>query len=351
MAFPESRHAPGAPPAGRPAAQQTRPRNSSAWARFAMRRLASLAAIFLALLVVSFLIVQLIPGDPAVGIAGANADLADIQRVRSELGLDRPLWPRFLDHVSAVLTGDLGTSFMYRQPVHTIIMNRLPFTATIAVSAMLVVLLIAVPLGMTIGVLTRAGRRTWLDVTFGMITGFLDSIPGYIMASFLVVMFALGIGVLPLFPPAYTPRFGAASFVLPVAAIAIGPICTISRVVRRETAVVLDTDYMRTARGWRLPALRRHLRWALPNLLTTTLTLSGLILTGMIGGAIIIESVFALPGLGSGIIKAILDRDYPVIQGMVLVIGMIAALVNLLVDVLLGLIDPRTLGGGPHVSA
>ncbi|MFI9837279.1 ABC transporter permease [Nonomuraea sp. NPDC051941] len=327
-----------------------RSRGASAWLGFAVRRLTSLVVIFVALLVVSFLIVQLIPGDPAVGVAGANADLADVQRVRIELGLDRPIWERFLVYAGGVFSGDLGTSFMYRQPVETIIMNRLPFTATIAVTGIAVVLLVAVPLGMVIGVLTRGGRRRWLDAAFGVVTGFLDSIPGYIMASFLVVMFALGIGLVPLFPPAYAPRFGAASFVLPVAAIVIGPICTISRVVRRETAVVLDTDYMRTARGWRLPAFRRHVRWALPNLLTTTLTLSGLILTGMIGGAIIIESVFALPGLGSGIIKAILDRDYPVIQGMVLVIGMIAALVNLLVDVLLGLIDQRTLGGS-HVSA
>ncbi|MBE1583666.1 ABC transporter permease [Nonomuraea angiospora] len=327
-----------------------RSRGSSAWPGFALRRLTSLVVIFIALLVVSFLIVQLIPGDPAVGVAGANADLADVQRVRAELGLDRPIWERFLVYAGGVFSGDLGTSFMYRQPVETIIMNRLPFTATIAVTGIVVVLLVAVPLGMLIGVLTRGGRRRWLDTAFGVVTGFLDSIPGYIMASFLVVMFALGIGLVPLFPPAYAPRFGTASFVLPVAAIVIGPICTISRVVRRETAVVLDTDYMRTARGWRLPASRRHVRWALPNLLTTTLTLSGLILTGMIGGAIIIESVFALPGLGSGIIKAILDRDYPVIQGMVLVIGMIAALVNLLVDVLLGLIDQRTLGGS-HVSA
>jgi peptide/nickel transport system permease protein len=165
-----------------------------------------------------------------------------------------------------------------------------------------------------------------------------------------VVLFALGIGVVPLFPPAYTPRFGSASFVLPIAAIVIGPICTVSRVVRRETAVVLDNDYLRTARGWRLPAWKRYVKWALPNLLTSTLTVSGLVLTGLIGGAVVIESVFALPGLGSGIIKAILDRDYPLIQAMVIVIGMIAALINLLVDILLGLIDERTLGGS-DVSA
>ena len=298
----------------------------------------------MALVVVAFLIVHLIPGDPAVGLAGANADRADVERLRHDLGLDLPIWEQFGTYVGNVLSGHLGTSFQYRQPVETIIFNRLPFTATIALVGIVVVLLVAIPLGMLVGVLTRGGRRSWLDTVFGAVTGFLDSVPGYVMASFLVVLFGLGIGLIPLLPPAYTPRFGAASYVLPVAAIALGPICTISRVVRRETAVVLEEDYMRTARGWRLPGLTRHLKWALPNLLTSTLTLSGLVLTGMIGGAIVIESVFALPGLGSGIIKAILDRDYPVIQGAVIVIGMIAALVNLLVDVLLGLIDSRTLG-------
>jgi peptide/nickel transport system permease protein len=341
---------PASPGDGTPTRPRRLPQLSSPWLGFAVRRLAGLAAAFASLLVVSFLIVQLIPGDPAAGIAGANADRADIARVRHELGLDRPLGERFLDYAGNVLSGHLGTSFMYRQPVETIVFNRLPFTATIALAGIVVVLLVSIPLGMTVGVLTRGGRRGWLDTAFGLITGFLDAVPGYIMASFLVVMFAVGIGVVPLYPPAYTPRFAAQSFILPIASTVIGPICTVSRVVRRETAVVLDQDYMRTARGWRLPALKRHVKWALPNLLTTTLTLSGLILTGMIGGAIVIESVFALPGLGSGIIKAILDRDYPVIQGMVIVIGMIAAIVHLLVDVLLGLIDRRTLGGS-HVSA
>ena len=320
-------------------------RAGSPWLHFAVRRSLGMVAIFVVLLVVSFLIVQLIPGDPAAGLAGANADLADIARVRHQLGLDQPLWQRFIDYAGGVLSGDLGTSFMYRQPVLTIIENRLPFTAAIALSGITIVLLVAVPLGMLVGVLTLGGRRRWLDTGFGFVTGLLDSVPGYVMATFLVVIFALGIGVLPLFPPAYTPRFGSASFVLPIAAIVIGPICTVSRVVRRETAVVLGNDYLRTARGWRLPAWKRYVKWALPNLLTSTLTVSGLVLTGLIGGAVVIESVFALPGLGSGIIKAILDRDYPVIQAMVIVIGMIAALINLLVDILL----ERTLGGS-HVS-
>lgn len=337
----------GAPTKGSPPSERRRLSSvtASPWLAYAIRRASSLALIFIALVVVSFLIVQLIPGDPAFALAGANADLADIERIRHQLGLDVSLGQQFLNYLGNVMTGDLGTSFMYRQPVATIILNRLPFTATIAIAGIMTVLLVAIPLGMIVGLATRGGRRKWLDTAFGVVTGFLDSVPGYIAASFLVVLFALGIGIFPFLPPAYSPRLGAESFILPVAALVLGPICTVSRVVRRETAVVLENDYMRTARGWRLPAHKQYVKWALPNLLTTTLTLSGLIFSGMIGGAIIIESVFALPGLGTGIIKAILDRDYPVIQGMVIVIGMIAALVNLLVDVILGLIDSRNLGG------
>lgn len=346
----ETVHAAGAaaaapPGAGSAAGPGTTRRGRSLWVDFAIRRALGLVGTLVALVVLSFLIVQLIPGDPAVALAGADASVDEIEALRTELGLDQPVLQQFGAYVAQLAQGDLGTSFQYRQPVATIIENRLPFTATIALVGIAVVLVVAVPLGMLIGVQTRGGRRRWLDTLFGTVTGFLDSVPGYVMATILVVLFALGVGLLPILPPAYNARAGAVAYVLPIAALAIGPICTISRVVRRETQVVLEEDYVRTARGWRLGALPLHLRYVLPNLLTTTLTLSGLILSGMLGGALIIESVFALPGLGTGIIKAILDRDFPVIQGMVLVLGMIAALVNLLVDVALGLIDARTLGG------
>jgi peptide/nickel transport system permease protein len=160
----------------------------------------------------------------------------------------------------------------------------------------------------------------------------------------LVVVFAIMLRVLP--------AAGAASLsalILPVAGLAIGPICSVARVVRRETATVLEQDYLRTARGWRLKPLRLYARHALPNLLTTALTLAGLILSGMLGGAIIVENVFNWPGLGREIVTAILNKDYPVIQGIILVLGFLAILLNLLVDVILGIIDPRTLGGkGSH---
>ena len=333
-----------APGGDQPVSSPRQTARRSPWLDFAVRRFGGLVGTFAVLVVLSFLIVQLIPGDPAVALAGSDATTAEIELLRSRLGLDLPIWQQFLNFVTNLFQGDLGTSFQYNQPVATIIGNRLPFTAYIALVGIVVVLVVAIPLGMFIGVQTRGGRKRWLDTLFGAITGFLDSVPGYVMATIMVILFALGIGLLPLFPPAYSVRVGSAAFILPIAALVIGPICTISRVVRRETGVVLENDYIRTARGWRLSTVVLYLKYALPNLLTTTLTLSGLILSGMLGGALIIESVFALPGLGTGIIKAILDRDFPVIQGMVLVLGMIAALVNLLVDILLGLIDSRTLG-------
>jgi peptide/nickel transport system permease protein len=336
--------------AGPAAGTSVRARATNPWLSFLAKRFIGLVATFALLVVLSFLIVQLIPGDPAVALAGSDATLAEINALRTQLGLDQPLLNQFTGYIARIFSGDLGTSFQYGQPVALIIGNRIPFTATIALIGIAITLIVAVPLGMAIGVATRGGRRSWLDTAFGAVTGVLDAVPGYLMATFLVVVFALGIGIVPLLPPAYSERMGSLSYILPVSALIIGPICTISRVVRRETAVVLEQDYVRTARGWRVSAAVLHLKFALPNLLTTTLTLSGLILGGMLGGALIIETVFALPGLGSGIIKAILDRDFPVIQGMVLVIGMIAALVNLIVDVLLALVDPRNLGG-THADA
>lgn len=138
------------------------------------------------------------------------------------------------------------------------------------------------------------------------------------------------------------------ALILPIAALAVGPTCAVARVVRQETAVVLEQDFMRTARGRRLPALRLYLVHALPNLLTSTLTLTGLILASLLGGAIIIETVFSYPGLGNEIIQAIIYRDYPLVQGIIIVVGIIATLLNLLVDIILGIIDPRTLGAKTH---
>ncbi|MGC7096191.1 ABC transporter permease [Amycolatopsis lurida] len=312
------------------------------WAGFAARRFGGLAGTVVIAVVVTFVIVPLIPGDPAVSAAGPDATVDQIARVRAELGLERPLLDRFGDYLGGLLRGDLGHSFSLNAPVTDVVLRRLPFTAGLAFLALLVVLLVAVPLGMAAGALTRGGKRRRFDAAFGYTTAFVAAIPPYVMATLLVLLFAV---TLELLPPAYTRSQPGVSVLLPTLALSLPSICLIARVVRRETAVVLEQDYLRTARGWRLGALRTGVRYALPNVLTSTLTLSGIILVGMLGGAISVETVFGWPGLGLGVVNAVATKDYPLVQGIVLVLAVLSALLTMAVDVLLGIVDPRVRGG------
>lgn len=333
-----------APPAGPPARTKgAASRLRHPWVRYVLGRLAGIVLVLAALVVGTFAIVQLMPGDPAVVAAGQNADPAQVELVRHDLGLDQSLVGQFADYASGLLSGDLGNSFRTGEPVTDVIAQRLPYTAELALFAVTVVLLVAVPVGMAVAVACRGGRRRGLDQAFTVVTALLGATPEYVLGTLLVLTFAIQF--------AWLPAAGAATtsaLVLPVIAVALSPACTLARIVRRETNIVLGQDYLRTARGRRLPRRRLYLRHALPNLLTSTLTLGGLLLAGLLGGTVIAESVFAWPGLGSRVVEAIVQRDYPVIQGVVLVLGILACLVNLVVDLLLAVLDPRTLTGKAH---
>jgi peptide/nickel transport system permease protein len=313
------------------------------WRRFLVRRLVGVVVNIAVLVLLTFFIVQLIPGDPATAIAGENATLEQVELVREQLGLDQPLVAQLGQYVVNAVQGDFGASFRYGLPAMEIVLTALPYTLSIAAVAVLLVLVIGATAGIIVGIATRGDRNRWLDRVFNVVTGFMQAIPSYLQATLLVLVFAVWLAVLP---PAYTLAYGPVeSAVLPVIALSIGGVSSVARIVRRETAVAQEMDYMRTARGWRLPALRANAKHLLPNLLTTTLTLSGIILTSMLGSALIVETVFAWPGLGSTVIQAIaVDKDYPVIQAAVFVIGTVSILITLLIDVVLGLIDPRTLG-------
>jgi peptide/nickel transport system permease protein len=312
----------------------------STWGGFALRRLGGLVLSISLLIILTFLIVPLIPGDPAVAILGTDATPESVALLREKLNLDLPMWQQFVLFMQGLFTFDLGTSFRYGTPVATTIITKLPYTATLAFGAIAVVILVAIPLGMIIGILTRNGRRPALATSFGAIAGFLASFPSYVTATIFIIIFSITLGLLPA-----GGATAQGAFILPIAALAMGPTFAVARVVRQETFGVLQQDYLRTARGRRISAARLYIKHALPNLMASTLTLTGLILASLLGGAIIIESVFSLPGLGLEVIQAIIYRDYPIIQGVILAIGTIAILINLLIDVVLGLIDPRTLGG------
>ncbi|MGV9306081.1 MULTISPECIES: ABC transporter permease [unclassified Nonomuraea] len=300
-------------------------------------RLVRFAAALAALMVATFAMIHLIPGDPVRAALGPAAPPELVAARTAALGLDQPLPMQFVTYVRGVFTGDLGTSFLTGEPVGQTILERLPNTLTLAVLATLVALLVAVPLGLWVAIRTENGRHRGTELGFTAGTGAAVAVPEFLYSIALVVVFAITLGW---FPPA--GKEGALSFVLPIAALAIGPAALIARLVRVETARELGKDYVRLARAKRLPAARVNVRHVLPNALTATLTTGGLLLGGLIAGSVLVEYVFAWPGLGMRLTEAITQKDFPVAQGVILVYGAIVLVVNLAVDLALGALDPRS---------
>ncbi|MFI9455490.1 ABC transporter permease [Amycolatopsis sp. NPDC052450] len=309
----------------------------SPWLSFAVRRLGRFAVSLWVLITTAFLMIQLIPGDPVRAALGLTAPVELVNARRAALGLDDPLWLQYVRYLGGVVTGDFGTSMTSGQPVSEVIGDRLPATLQLALPAFAVVIAVAIPLGLLFAVLTRGGRRRGGELAFTSTTVLLAAIPEFLLAVALVAFFAVRLGWFPV-----AGSDGAGSLVLPVIALALGPASVLSRIVRVETLSVLGHDFIRTARAKRLPARLVYLRHALPNALTATLTMGGLMLTGMVAGTVLVENVFAWPGLGSTIAQSILQKDYPLVQGIVLVYGIGVLLVNLTVDVLLAVLDPRS---------
>ncbi|TYP90416.1 ABC transporter permease [Blastococcus xanthinilyticus] len=307
------------------------------WPRFAARRVGRLVVSLWVLVTASFLMIHLIPGDPVRSALGPTAPAALVSARRESLGLDDALVVQYLHFLSGLFTGDLGTSLTSQLPVSQVIAQRLPSTVQLAVLAFGVAFALAVPIGVGMGVLTRGGRARGRELAFSSSSVVLGAIPEFLLGVGLVYLFAVELGWFPV-----AGRSDASSYVLPVLALSLGPAAALARIMRVEMLSVLQTDYVRTARAKRLPAPRIYLRHALPNALTSTITLGGLLLSALVAGTVLVENVFAWPGLGSTIVASILGKDYPVVQGIVLVYGAGVLLVNLAVDVALALLDPRS---------
>jgi peptide/nickel transport system permease protein len=307
------------------------------WVSFTARRLGRFVVSLWVLVTAAFLMIQLVPGDPVRSALGLTAPADLVEAKRRSLGLDEPLLTQYWHFLQGILTGDLGTSITTDLPVADTISQRFPATMLLAGAAFLVVAIVAIPLGTTMAALTRGGRRRGVEVAFTGISIVVAAVPGFLIAVCLVYVFAVRLTWLPV-----AGINGPSSYVLPVLALAIGPTAVMTRLVRIEVLSVLAHDYIRTARAKRLVSRRLYLRHAVPNALTATLTVGGLLLTGMVAGTVFVENVFAWPGLGSTIAQSILAKDYPVVQGTILVYGSLVLVVNLAVDVLLGMLDPRS---------
>ncbi len=303
---------------------------------FFLQRLLRLGVVLASVVVLTFALVHLTPGDPARAIAGAQADATAVALARAEFGLDRPLHELFGSYLAGLVHGDLGTSFKTRQPVSELIASRAGPTYSLALAALVMIAVVGLAAGLLAGIASARGSRAF-DAAFSAVTGGLAAMPHYLTATFLVFLFAV---TWTLFPVAGSD--GLSTLVLPAAAVALRPAMMVARVVRVRTVEVVEQPYVRTARAKRIGPARLYLRHVLPNAATAALALGGVLFASLIGGAVVVELVFGRAGLGTELVRAVIAGDYPVVQGITLLMGATVVVVNLLVDLLLGALDPRT---------
>src|SRR5712672_705400 len=304
---------------------------------YILRRVLSTVPVMAIVALFVFSLLYIAPGDPAAVIAGDQASPADVERIREGLGLDRPFLVQFGTWLWRILHGDLGTSIFTNLPVASLIAQRIEPTLSLMVLTLVLTILVAVPLGVVAA--WKAG--SWVDRT---IMVFAFSLPVFVVGYVLAYVFALQLDWLPV--QGYTPLAEGfwpwlQNLILPALALGCVYIALIARITRASMLEVLQQDYVRTARAKGLDQRSILFVHALKNAAVPIITVIGIGVALLIGGAVVTESVFAIPGLGRLTIDAILRRDYPVIQGIVLMFSFLYVLVNLMVDLTYTLVDPR----------
>ena len=307
---------------------------------YALRRALGLLPVLLTAVVLTFAANQFVPGDPILTLlSDRSGDAALEARLRAEYGLNRPLWRQFGSYVAGIARGDFGLSYRFAStPVIEVIGSALLVTPLLAGGA----LLVAVPIGVGLGTFAALRRNSLADtlVVLGVVAG--TSIPNFALAAFLVYLVSVRLGWLPV-----AGWGGVSQAVLPVLLLAIPPTAYVARLSRTYMLEVLQQDYIRTARAKGLSRRLVVYRHALRNTLVPLLTTIGIILGGLLSGTFVVETLFNIPGLGRLAIQSIFARDYPVTMAIVLLFTFFYAGINLLVDLLYGVIDPRIrLGAG-----
>lgn len=307
---------------------------------YLIRRLFYLFPVILMVVTIVFFLAHLIPGDPAAIMAGADATVEDVERMRQVMGLDRPLHEQYGRWLLQLVQGDLGESIFLQRPVTTAIFERLEPTAMLTTLSMIVALIVGLPAGILSGV----HPNTWLDKAMMVIAMFGVAVPPFWLGLNLIYVFSYRWGLFP--PGNYVDLSTSVSqslyyMVLPSISLGFGQSALIARILRSCMLEVLAQDYIQVARAKGVREKTVIGVHALKNALVPTSTVIGITVAVLLGGAVVTETVFNLPGVGRLLITSVLRRDYPVIQGTVLFIGLVFVLVNLLVDVMYCFIDPR----------
>lgn len=305
-----------------------------------LRKIAGLLLTLLLVSLITFAVFQILPGDPATVILGVDADPVQLARLRETMGTDQPLPTRFFSWITGVLRGELGMSYRYQQPVSQLIVNGLSVTVSLAVFSLLLTVLIGLPVGVF---LAHYGKKAYAaPVSFLSQLGL--SMPTFCVSIVLISIFSVQLRWLPSLgyvPWSQDPIGCVKSLLLPSLATAIGTSAVLIRYVRASITRQEGEDYVRTARSKGVPQgkiLRRHV---LRNSLIPVLTIFGMIVADVLGGSVIVESVFSLPGIGKLIATSISTRDLPLIQGLVLYLAGTVVVCNFVVDLLYSVIDPR----------
>lgn len=301
--------------------------------QYLIRRLLQIIPITLGILTLIFSLIHMIPGDPAASIAGENARAEDVQRVRSELGLDKPLWQQYVTYLGNLAKGNLGTSFRTGESVAQQIKDRYPATIELALGAMLIALLVAFPLG----IISAIYRNSWIDnvARFFALVGV--SMPSFWFGPLLIIAFAIHFTWFPV----SGREEGLKSLVLPSLTMGMALAAILTRMIRVSLAEELNQLYVTTAISKGVTRKRAIFRHALRNALIPVITVVGLQFGSLLTGAIITEQIFSWPGLGRLLIQAINTRDYPQVQASIMVIALTYIGVNLITDLLYAFVDPR----------
>jgi peptide/nickel transport system permease protein len=309
--------------------------------RYLASRLLALLPVLLGVLAVVFLLIRLIPGDAVQMFLGTQVEMTPEQmaELRRFFGVDKPVHAQFLDYLGRILRGDFGVSLRTSRPVLSDLMQRLPLSFQLASLALVVAVLLAIPLGIA----SAVTRNSLFDV-FTRIGGLLGlSIPNFWLGAMLILVFSRYLRV-PLgqyVPLTQDPLAMLRSLSLPALALGAAIAAILMRYTRSALLEVLGQEYIRTARGKGLTGLTVMLRHALPNAMIPVITVIGFQMGYLLGGTVVIEEIFALPGMGRLALQAIYQRDYPVVQGVVLVVALLFVVTNLVVDLLYAWVDPR----------
>lgn len=299
-----------------------------------MRRLLGAVPAAFAVVVVTFLMIRLVPGDPVQVMAGTTLDPESTERIRAQLGLDKSLLRQFIDYVGGLMRGDLGESYITDQAVNSIVRQRIPNTLKLTFGGLLAALIISLPLGVIAGIRDR--RQRGAKVGFTVATTLLVATPDFLLATILSTVFAV---YLTWFPVAGADSWD--SIVLPALALGIPLAGVQARVIRSGVSDAQALPFVRTLRAAGAPERTVIARHILPNASIPLITLLSVEFGRLLAGALIVESIFAWPGLGSTLFDSIGRRDFPAVQGEILVIALMILVVNLLIDIAYRLIDPR----------